>query len=138
VRDAAKNAASLPWSSSLMERSRLGRCLALLPAVSLALAAGACSPDASAPKLADNSQAAEKSTGAKVLTLAGLGDLRLGQALPKGGAWKERGVQISDTCRTVSSPSYPGVYAIVVDNRVQRITIGRRSTVQLAEGIGTG
>src|SRR5690606_29336644 len=75
---------------------------------------------------------------ANTLTLAGLGGLRIGEPVPAGGTWAERGAQASDTCRTVSSPDYPGVYAIVEDGRVRRISAGQRSAVALAEGIGAG
>lgn len=78
----------------------------------------------------------EPKTDAKVLTLEGLGPLKIGQAPPAG--WGERGAQISDTCRTVSSPDYPGVYAIVEGGKVRRISVGQRSTVELVEGIGAG
>lgn len=74
----------------------------------------------------------------KVLGLEGLGDLRIGQPIPTGSAWASRGAQASDSCTTVSSPDYPGAYAIVTDGRVQRITLGQRSDVKLAEGIGVG
>jgi hypothetical protein len=73
-----------------------------------------------------------------VLGLEGLGDLRIGQPVPRGGSWAERGAQTGDACRTVSSPAYPGVYAIVVEGKVRRITVGRRSDVKLAEGLGIG
>ena len=71
-----------------------------------------------------------------VLTLEGLGPLRIGQSVPAG--WAERGAQISDDCRTVSSPGHPGVYAIVEAGKVRRITVGQRSDVKLIEGIGVG
>ena len=73
---------------------------------------------------------------AAVLTLEGLGPLRIAQAVPAG--WAERGAQISDDCRTVSSPGHPGVYAIVEAGKVRRITVGQRSDVKLIEGIGVG
>lgn len=73
---------------------------------------------------------------ANVLGLEGLGTLRLGQAPP--AAWTERGAQASEDCRTVTSPDFPGVYAIVTEGKVQRITVGQRSDVKLAEGIGVG
>jgi hypothetical protein len=76
------------------------------------------------------------SAPANVLALEGLGDLRLGQ--PPPAAWTERGAQIDEGCRTVTSPDYPGVYAIVTKGKVQRITVGERSDVKLAEGIGVG
>jgi hypothetical protein len=77
-------------------------------------------------------------TGDPVLMLEGLGDLRIGQPVPINGTWAERGAQVSDTCRTISSPDYPGVYAIVEGGKVRRITAGERSKVRLAENIGVG
>ncbi|HUD27699.1 MAG TPA: hypothetical protein VMQ93_02430 [Novosphingobium sp.] len=74
----------------------------------------------------------------QVLGLEGLGDLRIGQPVPKGSSWAERGAQTSDACRVVSSPDYPGAYAIVENGKVGRITLGQRSNVKLAEGIGVG
>ncbi|WP_200170570.1 hypothetical protein [Afifella marina] len=74
----------------------------------------------------------------KVIGLEGLGDLKIGEAVPEGGSFAERGAQTSEACRTVSSPDYPGVYAIVADGKVQRITVGQRSDVKLAEGVGVG
>lgn len=74
----------------------------------------------------------------RILALEGLGELRIGAAVPPGGSWSERGAQIDGDCRTVSSPRFPGVYAIVSGGKVRRITIGRRSDVRLAEGIGIG
>ncbi|WP_062114002.1 hypothetical protein [Sphingobium herbicidovorans] len=74
----------------------------------------------------------------KVLALEGLGDLMIGEPVPKGSGWAERGAQIGDACRTVTSPDYPGAYAIVTDGKVQRITLGQRSPAKLAEGIGVG
>jgi hypothetical protein len=73
-----------------------------------------------------------------VLTLRGLGDLRIGEAVPVNSSWRERGVQVPGSCRTVGSPDLPGVYAIVEGGRVRRITIGESSKVKLIEGIGTG
>jgi len=74
----------------------------------------------------------------KVIGLEGLGDLKIGQPVPAGGTWAERGAQTGDACRTVSSPDYPGVYAIVEQGKVQRITVGQRSDVKLVEGVGVG
>lgn len=75
---------------------------------------------------------------AKVIGLEGLGDLRIGQPVPKNASWAERGAQTGDACRTVTSPDYPGVYAIVTEGKVQRITVGQRSDVKLVEGVGIG
>lgn len=80
----------------------------------------------------------EDARDANVLALEGLGDLRIGQAVPKGSSWKERGAQTGDACRTVSSPDFPGVHAIVEGGAVRRITVGQRSDVKLVEGIGVG
>jgi hypothetical protein len=74
----------------------------------------------------------------KTLALEGLGDLRIGQPVPGGSSWAERGAQIDGGCRTVSSPAYPGTYAIVTEGKVRRITVGQRSNAKLVEGIGIG
>lgn len=76
--------------------------------------------------------------GSKTIGLEGLGDLRLGQAVPSGSSWASRGAQASDACQTVTSPDYPGVYAIVERGKVQRITVGQRSDVKLVEGVRVG
>lgn len=75
---------------------------------------------------------------ANVLTLDGLGPLRIGQPVPANSGWAERGAQISDECRLVSNPDVPGVYAIVEEGRVRRITLGQRSIIRLSEGMGVG
>jgi hypothetical protein len=72
------------------------------------------------------------------LALEGLGDLRIGQPVPVASTWAQRGAQASDACRTITSPDYPGVYAIVEQGIVRRITVGQRSNVKLTEGIGVG
>lgn len=72
------------------------------------------------------------------LTLAGLGALKLGQPVPAGGTWAERGAQTSDQCHVVSSPDYPGVYGIVEGGTVRRITVAGASAVKLVEGVGVG
>lgn len=77
-------------------------------------------------------------TASNLLMLEGLGDLRIGQPIPANSTWSERGAQASDTCRTISSPDFPGVYAIMESGKVRRITAGHRSTVRLAENIGVG
>lgn len=87
-----------------------------------------------APPVATGTPAA----GVKMLTLEGLGGLVIGQPVPAGSRFAERGAQINDTCRTVSSPDYPGVYAITENDQVRRITVGERSDVKLAEGVGVG
>lgn len=92
--------------------------------------------NAAAP--APTPSAAATSTSPRTLALEGLGDLRIGQAVPAGSSWRERGAQTGDSCRTVSSPDFPGAYAIVTDGKVQRITIGQRSDVKLVEGVGIG
>ena len=122
----------------------------------LILATGACSREPSsdaasapatapagpvsqpAPAVAAEVTAPATNASSKVLALEGLGALRIGQPVPSGGSWASRGAQISDTCQTVTSPDYPGVYAIVTDGQVRRITVGQRSDVKLVEGIGVG
>lgn len=128
----------------------------ILPGAALLLGLAACSPEPSnapdaAPGTSNDSAVApppspapspsapaDMPPAANILTLDGLGALRIGQEVPADGGWTERGAQISDACRTVSSPDFPGVHAIVEDGRVRRVTIGRRSDVKLIEGIGVG
>ena len=128
----------------------------IIPAAAILLCLAACSPEpADAPDAAANTtnQSAtapppssaqppaaptETPPAANTLTLEGLGVLKRGQAVPANSSWAERGAQISDECRTVSSPDFPGVYAIVEGGKVRRVTVGERSDVTLVEGIGTG
>lgn len=88
-----------------------------------------------APRTGTNPSPASR---AEVLTLEGLADLVIGQPVPAGSRFAERGAQISETCRMVSSPDHPGVYAITENDQVRRITVSERSAVGLAEGIGVG
>ena len=130
----------------------------IFPAAAVVLCLAACSPEPAGPSgnaealPAETNGPAPASPGpapqptrpgpptpaADVLTLEGLGALRIGQAVPAGSGWAERGAQISDECRLISSPDFPGVYAIVEGGRVRRITVGQRSDVKLIEGIGVG
>ena len=135
--------------------------LPLAAASALALAACSAPADTDADAAATESAAAttddaamKDATGAppaatgtpappadgKTLALEGLGDLVVGQRIPAGSSFAERGAQISEECRTVSSPDYPGVYAITdrKGGNVRRITVGARSDVKLVEGIGIG
>src|SRR5690606_28237782 len=99
---------------------------------------GESSAAAPAPPMASEPTADETAQPANILTLKGLGDLRIGEAVPEGSSWAEKGAQVSESCRVLTSPDYPGAYAIVEDDRVRRISLGQRSTVKLAEGIATG
>ncbi|MCB2077490.1 MAG: hypothetical protein KDE55_07305 [Novosphingobium sp.] len=75
----------------------------------------------------------------QILSLEGLGDLRIGKPVQEGSTWAARGAQVPGSdCRTISSPDWPGVYAIVEDGAVRRITVGQRSDVKLVEAIGIG
>lgn len=98
-----------------------------------AVAANSTTPQQNAAAPANPQQAPDD-----VLTLEGLGNLRIGQPVPADSGFAERGAQVSATCRTVSSAEFPGVYAIVSDGQVRRITVGQRSDVKLIEGIGVG
>ncbi|WP_446653030.1 hypothetical protein [Blastomonas sp.] len=85
---------------------------------------------------------AERSTppadNAKTLTLEGYGGLKIGEPVPAGSDWAARGAQVSDACLTITSPGWPGAYAIVEENRVRRITVDDESSARLIEGIGPG
>lgn len=74
----------------------------------------------------------------KVLTLEGLGALRIGEPVPKGSGFAVRGAQLDNGCETLTSPAYPSVYAMVEQGAVRRITVARGSAVELIEGIGAG
>jgi hypothetical protein len=81
---------------------------------------------------------ASQSPSAQTLTLEGLGGLRLGQGIAADSHWKLGTDEMSPACQIATSPDYPGVYAIVNDGKVRRISVGARSTVKLVEGIGPG
>ncbi len=87
--------------------------------------------------IGENGSSSQSST-TNLLTLEGLGELRIGKPIPVGSKWAELDTQISDTCRTVSNPDYPATYAIVEDNIVRRITVSQGSNVRLVENIGVG
>lgn len=125
--------------------------------VAVAFTIAACSPEHSATPDTDSAKPmnenntingnkvaptpATPSVGASssnVLTLEGLGDLLIGRAVPAGSKWTERGAQASDACRTISSPDYPGVYAITEQGKVRRITAGQNSVVKLIENMRVG
>lgn len=117
-----------------------------LAVLTLAVILGGCSAEETKPpppvdvaeRPASTVAPASVHTAPNVLLLSGLGDLRIGEAPPNGGSWTERGAQIDEACRTLSSPDYPGVYAIVTGGKVRRITLGQRSDIKLAEGVGVG
>lgn len=124
-----------------------------LALIAVAITVAACSPEPSstpdgesAPPVTNNvmvngdttAPTAKAPSLENVLTLEGIGDLRIGRAVPAGGKWVQRGAQASDACRTISSPDYPGVYAVVEQGNVRRITAGQNSAVRLRENIGVG
>lgn len=120
-------------------------------ALAAAAACAACSQQPAAPAPSESAAPApapvdpatvaeppEATPAAQVLGLEGLGALRIGEPVPARSGWAEHGAQASDTCRIVTSPDYPGAYAIVEGGKVRRISLGQRSRVKLAEGIGVG
>ncbi|MFM5908774.1 MAG: hypothetical protein ACKOPO_14490, partial [Novosphingobium sp.] len=122
--------------------------LSLVPLV-LAASLAACKQEPAAPPdpaLATSGAAtlpaapvaSEAPAAAAALTLDGLGDLKFGQPVPRGGSWTERSVQASDECRVLSSPAYPKVYAIAEGGKVRRISVGEGAAVRTVEGIGPG
>lgn len=116
--------------------------LALTTTVAACSSGGDSTPTGAASASATPAMPAASAGGTpedrNTLTLAGLGALKLGQPVPAGGSWAERGAQTSDQCRVVSSPDYPGVYAIVEGGIVRRITVAGASAVKLVEGVGVG
>lgn len=121
-----------------------------LSLTSLALALAACSQSADTEQPAGSSSATATSTAAPatpassatpsedILTLDGFGDLVIGKPVPSGSSFKLRGAQASDSCLIYSSPAHPGVYAIVEEGTLRRVTVDRGSRVKLVEGIGVG
>ncbi len=96
-------------------------------------------PPAPAPSAAASRRVpADASVAPSVLTLEGLGILRIGEPLPAGSTWKEGGAQLPGPCRTVCSPDFTGIYAIIEEGKVRRVTVAGRSMVKLIEGIGIG
>ena len=112
------------------------------PGAAATESAAAASDDSALADAADATPTAPAAPGAgsRVLALEGLGDLVVGKSIPAGSSFAEHGAQIDGTCRTVSSPRFPGVYAITEGEggQVRRITVGERSDVKLVEGIGVG
>lgn len=102
-------------------------------------------PDASVTETATIAPAASITPTAtttpngKVLALEGLGDLAIGKPVPASSTFASRRAQIPGSdCKTLSSPDYPSVYALVEDGEVRRITVTRDSQVKLVEGVGVG
>ena len=84
------------------------------------------------------SPSAETPAPTPVLTLEGLGDLRIGFAIPQNSTWSAPNVQASDGCTMYSSPDYPDTWVMVTGGLVRRISVGPESDVKLIEGIGAG
>lgn len=144
-----KNLSTSPFSQSVLK-------IALFAAVAPSLLA--CSPERTAtqdnarqpsiptapvtphlaPPKASPPNSAKTAVAPNLLSLQGLGTLKLGEQIPAGSGWAERGAQIPGSCKTVSSPDFPGVYAIVEEGEVRRITVNGQSKVVLRDGIGTG
>ena len=125
--------------------------LTLLPLALLVACSSQSSPDAEpaaddivsvipATPMAPNktAPATDPAPSANTLTLAGLGDLRIGAAVPATSRWREEEVQASETCRVLTSPDYPRAYAIAEGGKIRRISIGEGSQVKLAGGIAPG
>ena len=94
--------------------------------------AGAASEPAPSPSPA-------QAAGPQTLMLEGLGDLRIGEPVPEGSSFAERGASVPGSdCRMLSSPEYPGVYALAEGGAVKRITVGDGSDAALVEGIRAG
>lgn len=115
--------------------------IVLLTAASC-LPIGGCSPAsdrASRSPSEEGSPAHIPDTPSKtVVTVEGLDSLMIGHPVPQQSEWEVRGAPVDQGCTTARSADVPGVYAILEDGKVRRITIGEGSKVKLAEGIGVG
>ncbi|MDR7101390.1 hypothetical protein [Croceicoccus sp. BE223] len=122
----------------------------LLAATALALTLSACSAPTPTDEAAPTAEASETAAPAapaatateasldRTMTLEGLGPLKIGQPVPAGSGWTKPDMQASDACLIYKSDAYPGVYAIVENGAVRRITAGQGSDVTFVEGIGVG
>ena len=115
----------------------------LAAATCLALSACSPAPDKDTPQPAEHRGADAPVATAPVpakneLTLAGLADLKIGEAAPEGSDWQARGAPVGNGCSTARSADFPGIYALIEDGKVRRITAGEGSTVKLAGGISVG
>lgn len=97
--------------------------------------ATAAAPPQRAPSPAEQADPPPAQT---MLTPSALGTLTVGHEVPTGSKWGERFEQIPGDCRTISSPEFPGAHAIVEQGIVRRITVGERSDLKLASGVGIG
>ena len=102
----------------------------------------ACSSQDDNPSAATQSEAATEaiaspasdktaSPGPKTLTLEGLGGLTIGQPVPANSSFTAGDGQIGNGCETLSSPEWPGVYAIRTNGEVRRISVADGSGVKL-------
>ncbi|WP_370031437.1 hypothetical protein [Qipengyuania mesophila] len=125
--------------------------LLLAPVSALALLAACSSPsdEAAAPEDSDiaadaatdatpTSSATPAQASARTLTLDGLGGLTIGKPVPAGSSFTAGEGQIGNGCETLSSPDWPGVYALRTGGVVKRISVSDGSGVTLEEGVGPG
>ncbi len=139
----------MPVAVNMIERGRAALFSAALAAVTLAGCGSQPSADQT-DRAADAAVEPEKGAKAapdpasanaddrKTLALEGYGGLKIGEPVPAGSDWAARGAQISDACLTITSPRWPGTYAIVEEKIVRRITVDDSSAAELVEGIGPG
>ncbi|MBK63365.1 MAG: hypothetical protein CL575_10580 [Altererythrobacter sp.] len=126
---------------------------ALTVAVSIALLSGCSSQDGeprqdqkSVKQTAESSEVsvatdtpANQERSDDTLRLEGLADLKIGEPVPVGSSFAQRGAQIPNSdCRTISSPDYDGVYGLTEGKELGRITVGSDSRFKLQEGIAVG
>lgn len=115
--------------------------VALLAACSSQEDTTVAAPDATASvaKMPAPTAPPSAESGGGLLTLEGLGDLAIGKAVPAGSSFTSRADPMPGSdCNTLSSPRYPGVYALVEGGVVRRITVAGDSKVKLVEGVGVG
>ena len=77
-------------------------------------------------------------TDPAILTLKGLGPLRIGMAISENSGWRADETQISDQCRTYASNGERHAYAMGDGKVVKRITVNAGSEVKTEKGIGIG
>jgi hypothetical protein len=75
-------------------------------------------------------------TDPTILTLAGLGRLRIGEPVPADSGWSKSEVQLSDECVTFGSNDQSNAYAMSDGKVIARITVSAGSGVKTQKGIG--
>lgn len=101
---------------------------------------------ARAPAVVTPTAAPAPAAAAPVLTTAGLGPMRIGMtdaearaAVGAANIEADTGTEISDSCTEIKlKGAYPGVYLMINDGRLSRITLSEGAKIKTDKGVGVG